>query len=81
MRIRIANPANLNAFFEELRNKWLESGGNIFKDSQTSYQQPSIPQIYQPIVPQIQQPIVSQIQQPSAPQIQRPQPRYIISGW
>ena len=27
MRIRITAPANLEAFFTELRNKWLESGG------------------------------------------------------
>ncbi|RHZ82540.1 hypothetical protein Glove_109g110 [Diversispora epigaea] len=27
MRIRITTPANLEAFFTELKNKWLESGG------------------------------------------------------
>ena len=47
MRIRIANPANLNAFFEELRNKWLESGGNIFKESQI-FQQPQTQTYQQP---------------------------------
>ncbi|RGB39450.1 hypothetical protein C1646_664627 [Rhizophagus diaphanus] len=26
MKIRITNPANLDAFFDEVRNKWLESG-------------------------------------------------------
>src|SRR5438045_2030460 len=59
MRIRIANPANLEAFFGELKNKWLESGGNLFRDSQTLYQQPSVPQIqqqpiYQSNIPQMQ---------------------------
>ena len=27
IRVRIANPADLNAFFTELNNKWLEAGG------------------------------------------------------
>ncbi|RHZ75550.1 hypothetical protein Glove_212g101 [Diversispora epigaea] len=31
MRIRITAPANLEAFFTELRNKWLESGGLLEK--------------------------------------------------
>jgi hypothetical protein len=29
MKIRIANPANLDAFFDEVRNKWLESEENL----------------------------------------------------
>ena len=71
MRIRIANPANLNAFFEELRNKWLESGGNIFKESQI-FQQPQT-QTYQ-------QPQIQTYQQPQIQTYQQPQPRYIIPG-
>src|SRR5437762_4329903 len=71
MRIRIANPADLNAFFGELRNKWLESGGNIFKESQI-FQQPQT-QTYQ-------QPQIQTYQQPQTQTYQQPQPRYIIPG-
>jgi hypothetical protein len=38
LRIRIANPANLNAFFTELRNIWLEAGGQVNIPIQPSYQ-------------------------------------------
>src|SRR3984957_20766781 len=41
MRIRIAAPATLDAFFTELRNKWLEAGGNM--NSQIYSQQPAYP--------------------------------------
>jgi hypothetical protein len=29
MKVRIENPANLDAFFTELRKHWLESGGRV----------------------------------------------------
>jgi hypothetical protein len=38
LRIRIANSANLNAFFTELRNIWLEAGGQVNIPIQPSYQ-------------------------------------------
>src|ERR1044072_4680809 len=38
LRIRITNPADLNAFFTELRNIWLEAGGQVNIPIQPSYQ-------------------------------------------
>ena len=38
MRVRIAAPLNLDAFFDELRNKWYESGGQ--KHLTTMVEQP-----------------------------------------
>src|ERR1044072_8109313 len=38
LRIRITNPADLNAFFTELRNIWLEAGGQVNIPIQSSYQ-------------------------------------------
>jgi hypothetical protein len=37
-RIRIANPGNLDAFFTELRNIWLEVGGQVNIPTQPPYQ-------------------------------------------
>src|ERR1043165_6550625 len=38
LRIRITNPADLNAFFTELRNIWLKAGGQVNIPIQPSYQ-------------------------------------------